>query len=159
MNALARLLAETRALAGHAADGLPRGIDCDPKGPVPLLAPLELRRRVGALLARLASDVTQQLEESLELSRTAWDQVDAVTLVDAEAWSEARQLRAAARALADGDDSAARAEGLAAGLTLDAAVGLATLVERRLATLLRRGEGQPFRELGGALAEAARAWA
>jgi hypothetical protein len=159
MNALARLLAETRALAGHAADGPPRSVDCDHKGPVPLLSSLELRRRVGALLGRLAAEVTAQLAAALELSRTAWDQVDNVTLVDAEAWSEARQLRAAARALADGDDAVARAEGTAAGLTLDAAVGLAALVERRLATLLRRGEGQPFRELGGALTEAARAWA
>jgi hypothetical protein len=159
MNALPRLLAEARALAGQAADGLPRSIDCDHKGPVPLLSARELRRRVGALLLQLATDVSEQLAAALELSRTAWDQVDAVTLVDAEAWSEARQLRAAARALAGDDDAAARAEGTAAGLTLDAAVGLAVLVERRLATLLRRGEGQPFRELGGALAEAARAWA
>jgi hypothetical protein len=160
MNALARLVAETRALAGTAAaDGMPRGVDCDYKGPAPLLTPLELRRRVAALLSRLAAQVSDELPQALALARTAWDQADAVTLVDSDAWHEARQLRAAARALAAGDDDGARAEAVAAGLTLDAAVGVAALVERRLATLLRLGGDAAFLALGAALTETARAWA
>jgi hypothetical protein len=159
MNALGRLLAQTRALNGTACDGLPRGVDCDYKGPTPSLTALELRRRTGALLGRLAARVSDALPQALDVARTAWDQVDNLTLVDAEAWQEARQLRAAARALAGEDDVAARAEGTAAGLTLDAAVGIALLVEHRLATLLRLDGGAPPLELGAALTEAAKAWA
>jgi hypothetical protein len=158
MNGLTRLLAQTRALAGTpASDGLPRGVDCDYKGPALLLPSEELRRRVGVLLAELAAQVKEALPQALACN--AWDQVDALTLVDAEAFEEAQKLRAAARALANGDDVVARAEGTAAGLTLDAAIGLAVLVERRLATLLRLSGDAPFLELGAALTEAAKAWA
>src|SRR5262249_26972843 len=115
--------------------------------------------RTGALLARLAEQVSEELPRALTLARTAWDQVDAVTLVDGDAWHEARQLRAAARALAGDDDAVARAEGRAAGLALHAALGLAALVERRLAALLRLDGDAPFASLGAALTETAKAWA
>lgn len=171
MNALDRLLAQTRLLpGGGAAADLPRALDRNRRGEGlgdgEPLTPGELRRGVGALLSSLAARVNDELPRVLELARSAWDQVDSVTLVDRESWLQAQRLRAAARALTVADDAAARAEGTAAALTLDAALGVATLVERRLATLVRLRGGaptldgaRPFLELGAALAESARAWA
>jgi hypothetical protein len=154
MNARERLLTAARRLPGAAAADLPRALDREASAPLP---PDELRASLAALLARLAEQVADELPRALARSRTAWDQVDAVTLVDDETLDEARRLRRAAAATADGD-----AESAAAALTLDAAVGLALLVERRLAALMRAGAGDgdgPLVELGAALAETAKAWA
>src|SRR5262249_6439054 len=117
---------------------------------------------VAAFLTQLAARVDAELPEVL---RKAWDQIDSLVLLDAELAKEARRLRSAARALADSTQPATRADGLTAGHTLDAAVGMVLIIERRLSTLVRlRGEapllvdGRPFLDLASLLKEAARAW-
>jgi hypothetical protein len=130
---------------------------------------LALRRRMGALLAELGRRLDEALPRTLALATSAWDQVDSLTVVDAELAAEIGRLRRSALALADGQDAAGCAAGLESQLTLDAAVGLVSLVERRLATLIRLRlrtsepellpDGRPFLDLGAALREAARGWA
>jgi hypothetical protein len=138
-------------------EGLPRALDND-AAPGALPDAGELRAAVGAFLMRLAARVEHELPEELG---KAWDQIDSLVLLDAELAREARRLRSSARALAE----VSRADGLLAGHTLDAAVGVVMIVERRLATLVRlRGEapllvdGRPFLDLASLLVEAARAW-
>jgi hypothetical protein len=138
-------------------EGLPRALDGD-AAPGALPDPGELKAAVGAFLARLAVRVEHELADELG---KAWDQIDSLVLLDAELAKEARRLRSSARAL----EQVNRADGLLAGHTLDAAVGLVMIVERRLATLVRlRGEapllveGRPFLDLASLLAETARAW-
>jgi hypothetical protein len=162
--ALPRLLEQIRALGEGewSAEGLPRAAD---RGAVTVGEPMpagELRRQMGAFLGELAERVEAELSRVLGLG---WDQIDSLVLVDAETGREARRVRSAARALEQSDDEATRAEGLAAALTLDAVLGVVSIVERRMAALVRlRGEapllveGRPFVDLGPALAEAARAW-
>jgi hypothetical protein len=140
-------------------DGLPRALDGD-AAPGPLPEARELEASVGAFLARLAARVEHELPEVLS---KAWDQIDSLVLLDAELAREARRLRGGARALVE--EGAHRARGLAVGHTLDAAVGLVMMIERRLATLVRlRGdapllvEGKPFLDLASLLTEVARAW-
>jgi hypothetical protein len=133
------------------------------------LGPTVLRRRVRELLGELAARVDDELPDPLARAEQAWDQVDALRLVDRALGDEVRALQAAARAAQADDDAGARALGLEAQLTIDAAMGLVSLVERRLATLvrlrLRAGgagllpDGRPFLDLGAALHEAARRWA
>jgi hypothetical protein len=77
-------------------------------------------------------------------------------------------LRRAAVALESAEDAGDRAVGLESHLVVDAATGLVSLFERRLAQLvrarLRSGnaelfvDGRPFVDLGAALSEAARRW-
>jgi hypothetical protein len=158
------LLEQIRSLGPRAPmEGLPRALDGD-AAPGALPDAGELKRAVGAFLAQLAARVERELPDELG---KAWDQIDSLVLLDAELAKEARRLRMAARALsaAMSIPPARRADGLAAGHTLDAAVGLVMIVERRLATLVRlRGEepllveGRPFLDLASLLTEAARAW-
>jgi hypothetical protein len=122
----------------------------------------ELGRAVGAFLRRLAARVESELPEVLG---KAWDQIDSLVLLDGELAKEARGLRSQARVLEADELPNRRADGLAVGHTLDAAVGLVTIVERRLATLVRlRGQepllvdGRPFLDLASLLTEVARAW-
>src|SRR4051812_45138955 len=155
-----RLLEQIRSLGPRAPmDGLPRSLDGD-AAPGALPDPGELQRAVGAFLAELAARVERELPEVLG---KAWDQIDSLVLLDGGLAAEARRLRGAARALAG--DEAHRAGGLVAGHTLDVAVGLVLILERRLSTLVRlRGEaplvaeGRPFLDLSSLLTEAARAW-
>ena len=104
----------------------------------------------------------------LRRARQAWDQADALAVLDAPLKAEVAALRRwLARLAASGRDEVAASalEGLVA---LDAAVALIRLFERRLAALLRLqlrfGEpeflpaGRPFLDLAGALREAERAW-
>jgi hypothetical protein len=146
----------------------------DTPAPVPDRA--VLRCRVGALLAALAARIEPALRECMERAMRAWDQVDNLTLVDASARAEAERLRRdwrrLHRAAIDGrtaEPCADTAAALEALLTIDAALGLASLLERRMATLARLRlrspdpnllpDGRPFLDLAAALAEAARGWA
>jgi hypothetical protein len=138
------------------------------------LAPTELRLRVHELLAELARRIDAALPETLARADRAWDQVDALRIRDAAVEREARTLAHVARSFQDADEAATRALGLEAQLTLDAALDLVALFERRLATLVRLQlradaahdrdaallpEGRPFLDLGAALHETARRWA
>jgi hypothetical protein len=173
LGTLDRMVEQARLLPGEKADGgLPRTADREaPGAPIVVAEPLEpaaLRRRVGALLLALGQRIDEALPRTLELAGSAWDQVDTLTVVDVVLRDEIRTVRQAARALAVDEDAARRAIGLEAELTLDAAVGLVSLLERRLSTLVRLRmrsddpqllpEGRPFVDLGAALGEAARAW-
>jgi hypothetical protein len=132
------------------------------------IAPPALRARVGALLAELARRLEAALPAALACATRAWDQVDALTLLDGPLRAEAAALGRAAAALAADDDPPTAAAGTEAALTLEAALGLVVLVERRLATLVRLRlraadpellpGGRPFLDLAAAFAEAARAW-
>ncbi len=179
--ALGRLVAQTRMLPGNRADlrgvGLPRMADRgggtpatspsreEPDAP---LAVAELSARVGALLAEMGRRTSERLPATLELAHSAWDQVDSLVLFDLPLRREVAVLRRASRAAADASDAPLAAIGLEAELTLDAAVGLVSILERRLATLARlrlRSEtpelvrdGRPFLDVGAALLEAARGW-
>lgn len=147
----------------------------------------ELKTRVRELIAELARRVDQALPETLAHAHHAWDQVDAMKLIDKSVDDEVRALvRQAALLEADEDSAERRALGLEGRLTIEAAVGLVALVEQRLATLVRvrlRGVrldganheddatpnverlterllpgGRPFLDLGAALHETARRW-
>ena len=187
---LDRLVAQARALpgAGRAAvagvseagdptvvsvekapSGWPRAAD---RGVAPdeieAPSPSELRRGIGALLQQLGTAIEEALPRTLALAASAWDQADTLAVLDRALVAEARTLRMQARALAAAEEATRRAEGIAAELTLDAAVGLASLLERRLATLVRLRlrapgadllpDGRPFLDVGAAITEAARAW-
>jgi hypothetical protein len=130
----------------------------------------QLRREVAALLGRLARRVDDALAAALARAVWAWEQVDALTMIDAELEgqisSARRGLAGAAHATAPAAQRAVALEGL---LAVDAAVALARLCERRMAALLRlrmrspaaselMPAGRPFLDLGAALHEAAEAW-
>jgi hypothetical protein len=127
-----------------------------------------LRAEVGALLGELADRMEPALHQALARAENAWDQADAVSVVDAELTTRADALKAAWWKVAAGDQPGARGAAIEALLALDAAFGLVQLVERRLATLIRLRvagggellpEGRPFIDVAAALAEAARGWA
>jgi hypothetical protein len=126
-----------------------------------------LRAGVGELLRELAARTQPALEQALTRSASAWDQADAVSIVDDELAARAEALKERWRRLAAGGDPAATAAALEALLAVQASLGLVTLVERRLATLIRLqlsggGEllpdGRPFLDVSAALVEAARGW-
>ncbi|HEX2658628.1 MAG TPA: hypothetical protein VHU40_10155 [Polyangia bacterium] len=134
-------------------------------------APIEIadvRARVADALGGLAARVEPALNEVLRRARQAWDQADALAVLDDPLRAEIATLRRwLARLAAPGRDEVAAAalEGL---LAIDAAVAMIRLFERRLAALLRlqlrSGDqeflphGRPFLDLAGALREAERAW-
>jgi hypothetical protein len=135
------------------------------------LTPPALRQRVHELIAELARRTDEALAETLSRADGAWDQVDALRIIDRVVDNEVRSLRAASAQISSEEDPVQRAIGLEAQLTIDAVVGLVSIVERRLATLVRlrlrataddQGalvvEGRPFLDLGAALHEAARRW-
>lgn len=129
----------------------------------------ELRPDVASLLARLARRVDEVLATALARAGKAWEQVDALSMLDHETEVDVdvtrRRLAAAADVAAPTAQRAVALEGL---LAVDAAVALARLFERRMASLLRlrlRSSsrellplGRPFLNLGAALHEAAEAW-
>jgi len=128
-----------------------------------------LRREIAALLTRLARRADETLVAALARAAQAWEQVDALSIVDAELDGQVarmrRRLAAAAHPAAPSAERAVALEGL---LAIDASVALARLCERRIASLLRLRlrsparellpEGRPFLDLGAALHEAAEAW-
>ncbi len=163
--ALERLVEAARRLPGAGAEAL--RVPTEVEGPTDAPPAAELRRAVGALLATLAIRVEETLPAALERAKKAWDQVDAIVVLDRKLRRDARGLLAGAAALRASADPASRALGLEAALTLESALGLCELAERRMATLVRlRLEenadllpgGRPFLDLGAALAEAAREW-
>ena len=117
--------------------------------------------RLAALLTRIAARLEPMLSDALARAGRAWDQVDAAVVLDDELRAEIAALRAAC---ADGGPDA-----LLVALTLESAVGLTTLVERRLATLVRLRarsrdplllvDGRPFLDVARALQDTARRWA
>lgn len=125
---------------------------------------------MGRLLQAMATKLESALPSVLALASTAWDQVDALQILDRSLMEEAASLRARAAALADDAEAepATRAGAVAVRLSVDSAFGLVSLVERRLASLIRlrlRAEdpdllpgGKPFLDLGAALRQAARVW-
>jgi hypothetical protein len=125
------------------------------------VAPEALRARTAGLLADLAARLRPALDEALERAGRAWDQVDALAVIDGdEGW------RARADDLGRAWRAAGGAEALEALLTLDTAQALVRLLERRLAAFVRlRGDaelrpgGRPFLDVPGALAELAGRWA
>jgi len=166
--ALDRLVAEVRSLPGDPVDlGLPRAVATDRPDALPL-APAALRARTANLLAALADRAATTLPEALARTHQAWDQADAFAILDAELRADAIELRRAAAASAQADEASTRAAGVEARLLVDAAVGLATLLERRFAALVRLRlrsatpelivDGRPFLDVAAALAEAARRW-
>jgi hypothetical protein len=124
--------------------------------------PAPARAALAAFLRELAGRLAPALVEALGRAARAWDQIDAVNVLDAG-------VRARADAVAAGWRAVGGAEATLALLTLDAAVDLVRLVERRLATLVRlrlRSRdpalvtgGRPFLDVAGALVETARRWA
>ena len=127
-----------------------------------------VRARIADALGGLAARVEPALNEVLRRARRAWDQADALAVLDDPLRAELAGLRRwLARLAAPGRDAVA-ASALEGLLALDAAVALIRLFERRLAALLRlqlrSGEpellprGRPFLDLAGALREAERAW-
>jgi len=131
--------------------------------------PSELRREIAALLARLARRADETLAAALARAAQAWEQVDALSMIDMELEGQVartrRRLAAAAHPEAPAAERAVALEGL---LAIDASVALARLCERRMASLLRLRlrsssrellpAGRPFLDFGAALHEAAEAW-
>lgn len=119
------------------------------------------RRLLAAFLASLSRRLRPALLDALGRAARAWDQVDVGNVVDADLRGQAEKVASAWRAV--GGPRATLAL-----LTLDAALDLVRLVERRLATLVRLRlrsltpeltvRGRPFLDVPSALAEAARRW-
>ncbi len=163
---LQRLLEAARALPGdrdpvecfvpslHAVDPAPDPQDLR-----------ELRAQVGALVRELADRTEPALHQALARAASAWDQADALVILDDALLGRNVELQTRWRQAAHGGP-AERAAAVEALLALDAAFGLVALVERRLATLIRlRGdgdllpEGRPFLDVSSALHDVARGWA
>jgi hypothetical protein len=167
---LQRLLEAARALPG---DRDP--VEC--RAPAPSSAPAAtraprdpaaLRAEVGAFLRDLAARTEPALHDALARAQNAWDQADAVSVVDDEMTARATTLKADWWTLAASGQPGARAAAVEGLLAIEAGLGLVALVERRLATLIRLhtaggGDllpgGRPFLDVAAALHEAARGWA
>jgi hypothetical protein len=167
--ALTALIDAARALPGEreaARLPLPAGPASGRQAAAP--SEPELRAHVRGLLDDLADRLEPALHDALARVDRAWDQVDALRVIDARIDDSAGALRhACQRAMAAGDPSLA-ATATQALWTAEAALALTGVVERRLATFVRlrlRGAhpqvevcGRPFLDVARALAEAARAW-
>jgi hypothetical protein len=172
LDPLVVLLRQLRSLPadGEVEPGLPRAADRQlrSKTEMELLAAPVLRQRIGIALSELGRRCSEELPRTLERAMTAWDQVDALVVIDPAMRRELGVLRRASLALEAAEDAPTRAIGLESRLVLDAATGLTSLFERRLAQLVRarlRSEdpsllvdGRPFVDLGAALLETARRW-
>lgn len=139
-----------------------------PEAEPPTISAAQIRARIADALSGLAARVEPALTEVLRRARQAWDQADAMAVLDEPTLVEVASLRRwLARQAARGRDQVA-ASALEGLLALDAAVALIRLFERRLAALLRlqlrSGDpdflphGRPFLDLAAALREAERAW-
>jgi hypothetical protein len=142
-DALTQLVVDVGRLPGAPGAELvvplpPRGQDRRRRRPRSESVPLPLLKlRVHELLAELARRVSSALPETLTQASRAWDQVDALRLLDQAVHDEHQALLVAAKKLSAHESPEHRALALEAQLTLDAAVDLVALVERRLATLVR----------------------
>jgi hypothetical protein len=130
--------------------------------------PRELRAEVGALLRDLAARTEPALHEALTRAQNAWDQVDAVSVVDEALSERAARLKADWWTLAASNQPGAKAAAVEGLLAIEAGLGLVALLERRLATLIRLRvagggdllpDGRPFLDVAAALHEVARGWA
>jgi len=127
-----------------------------------------IRKRVGEALGALAGLVEPALTAAVRRARQAWDQADALVVLDGRARAEIATLRRWLASRVATEPAGAAASALEGLLALDAAVALVRLFERRLAALLRlqlrSGDpellprGRPFLDLAAALREAERAW-
>lgn len=127
-----------------------------------------LRQRLGRFLAELAKRLDPALKAALKHADVAWDAFDEIAVLDQELESEATALATEAAALERDEEPARRSVGTEVRITLESALGILNLVERRLATLVRlrvqSGErtllpgGRPFLDVASALAEAALGW-
>jgi len=128
-----------------------------------------LRRQLGMILADLARVLEPEMVRAMSQAMRSWDQADAVNVLSpmiTERIQKHRALWLKLRGSSTPGDDAAAVEAL---LTIDTTVALLTLVEKRMATLVRlrlRSEtpelvpqGRPFLDVAAALQEAARAWA
>ena len=167
--ALERLVEQVRSLPGTDVElGLPRAAIGPAPDAGPSIEPAQLRARMAAWLGAMAARLETALPAALARATEAWDQADTVAAFDVELRDEAIALRRAAEALAAAEDVELRAAGLEATLTLDASVGLVSLLERRFAAILRLRlrsatpawtiDGRPFLDIAAALAEAGRRW-
>jgi hypothetical protein len=166
---LARPGVPTWAVELARAEARPQDEGAGPSARAAAAPPSDLRRETAALLALLARRVDEVLAAALARAAHAWEQVDAVSVMDVELESAVaetrRRLAAAAHPAVPSAQRAVALEGL---LVVDAAVALARLCERRMASLLRLRmrspsraflpAGRPFLDLGAALREAAEAW-
>lgn len=127
-----------------------------------------LRQRLGRFLAELARRLDPALKTALQHADVAWDAFDEIAVLDQELEHEATALATEAAALERDAEPARRSVGTEVRITLESALGIVNLVERRLATLVRlrvqSGErallpaGRPFLDVASALAEAALGW-
>jgi hypothetical protein len=134
--------------------------------PVPEAA--ELAAQVRALLVELGARAETALPAALEQADRAWDQVDALRLADHFVQDQLAALRHDCQRALTSADAALVAAATHALWTAEAAMALALLLERRLATFVRlrlRADagslvpgGRPFLDLASALSDAARAW-
>lgn len=127
-----------------------------------------LRGHVGELLRELAARTEPALHAALARAENAWDQADAVSIMDEDLRARTAALQARWRHVAASGAAGATAAALEALLVLEASLGLVAVVERRLAPLIRLRlagggdllpDGRPFLDVSAALAEAAREWA
>lgn len=169
--ALEALVEQVRSLPGGGSElGLPRAaISVTPAPAVTAALPAaELRARTGVWMAALAARLERSLPDALARATEAWDQADTFVVFDAELRDEGIALRRAAEVLAADADASLRTAGREASLGIDAVVGLVSLLERRLAGILRLRlrsatpalvvDGRPFLDVAAALAEAGRRW-
>jgi len=173
-SSLQRLLEAARALPGERDP-----VECRAPAPSPTASidgsadrsprdPRELRADVGAFLRDLAARTEPALHDALTRAQNAWDQVDAVSVMDDALGERAAALKADWWTLAASNQPGAKAAAVEGLLAIEAGLGLVALLERRLATLIRLhtasgGEllpgGRPFLDVAAALMEAARGWA
>ena len=168
-HALEALVEQVRSLPGGEAElGLPRAAVGPAPAPVPSLPVTELRARSAAWLTAIAARLETALPDALSRATEAWDQADVFAVFDDATRDEAVALRRGAAQLEAADDAAARTAGLEARLLIDASVGLVSILERRLAAILRLRlrsgtpelvvDGRPFLDVAAAFAAAGRRW-
>jgi hypothetical protein len=153
---LEELLRAARALPGPAA--AEAAVRAEALGAAAAVDTAPLRGRLAALVLELAERAGPALDAALVRAGRAWDQVDALAILDDDWRERARALAGAWRAVGG-------AEAVEAILVLDTVTALVALVERRLAAFVRlRGEGElrpggrAFLDVSAALAELAGRW-
>lgn len=169
--ALEALVEQVRCLPGGGSElGLPRAAIRATPAPAAsaALAPAELRARSGAWFTALAARLEASLPGALARAIEAWDQADSFVVFDAGLRDEGIALRRAAEVLAADEEPTLRTAGREASLAIDAVVGIVSLLERRMAAILRLRarsatpelivDGRPFLDVAAALAEAGRRW-
>jgi hypothetical protein len=130
--------------------------------------PRALRQRLGRLLEALSRRLEATLKPALEQAAVAWDSFDEIVVLDADLTQEAITIATLAMALEHAADAEQRAIGTEVSTALAAILGIVSLIERRLATLVRLRvqsktpellpDGRPFLDVAPAFAEAALGW-